>query len=286
MANATIMDNDDLDYTHVYAYANGQTGQAPLRSSTSRASYQNAAEIQAWAAGATGGLDESQQLLDAHSGAAFSSDGQWTGISQMPEYLTHSNSSDGSDVWNTIPSQQSHDSMFNGDSNGAHNTHNVQLGSDNSLSIAQGLGYGLPVNHDKDHYAMDLDFTMDRQTYPSPTEDDLAFPPFMNDQSCMSGDGSNALGTCHGWTAPMKVQEMHAGLQESNYISNGWTVNTASVDPSISSQSSHRPSTPLSLPQDHWDEAILGMHPPTVNGSQSIIPAVAQYPELQRSELV
>ena len=284
MTTTTEMNDGDMDSSQAYAYTNGLTGQLPVKCSNSRASYQNPAQIQAWAASAAGGLADAQQTLEVQNGAAFPSDGPWTSVSpQISGCLTHSSSSDGSDTWNSVPTQQSHGSMFNDHSNGVHDAHVGKSGNGTGLTMTQGLGYGLSADTDGNDYTMDFDYTLDPQPYPSPTEDDMFVPVPTNNQPCAPGDDPNVLNHCQGWSAQVNSQEMHTGLVENKYF-NGWT--TASVDPSVSSRSSHHSDTPLSSPQDHWDDTILGMPLPNAIESNSMVPPLVPFSDVQRFEWV
>lgn len=278
------MDNDNKEYSQAYNYANGLIGQQPMTCSNDRASYQSAAQIQAWADGAAGGLPDAQQTLDNQNGVTFPDDDSWTNVSpQMPGYLTHSNSSDGSDMWNSVPNQQTHGSVFNDGLHGTNHTRNFQPGDSTRLAVTHDLGYDLSANTSGDDFTMDYDFTMDCQPYPSPVEDDVTFSLPTTAQPCMLGDGPTAMEPYHGWSTSMNTQETHPGLQENDYPT-GWTA--ASADPSLSSQSSHHPGTPMSLPHDQWDETMLEMHPSVVNASQRMMPSVIPFTEAQRFESV
>ena len=282
MATTTTLDDTRLDYSRTSGYIHGQP---PVQGSERRLDYQNVAHIEAWAAGTAGDLEHARRPSDVQVDAFLSSESMWTDISpQVPSYVTHSNSSEGSDIWNAVTSQQANGSVFTDAPHGSVHSHKAHIGDDSRIHSTLGLGLEPAVKTNEDHYAMDFDHTINQPPYPSPTEDDMSFPLSLTDQHCITRDGNDATMICREWSSPTTFQEMRTGFQEDNNFTNGWT--SASVDYSVSSHSSHPTGTPVSLSQDLWDEAVLGTQPSVLSGPQSMMSALLPFSEVQRLELI
>ena len=266
-----------------YTYQNGVSIQDSVQCSNDRATYQNPAQIQAWAVNAGGGSLDEIQALDSQSRAIFSSDGWPCGAPQMHGYLEHTNSRDASHAWTAPPMQRSNGSMGNSHTTAMANAYTVQSGNVREHTIPQSLGFEITSSSAGDNCTVDFDYTLDSQSYPSPVEDDIAFAPPSHGQTFLAGDMRDAIDSCPNWPASPNPQEIHTGSIDDAY-SNGW--NEASVELSVSSSlSSHNPDTPMSLSQDLWEDTSLGTQPPLVPGSNHIMSIMEPFSDTQRFEL-
>ena len=197
----------------------------------------------------------------------------------MPVYMSHSNSSRFSDVSRPAPMHQANGSMFNENDLGHGGAPTVNGAS---LDVSRDYEFEVSMSTEGDQFAMDGDYSMAQQPYPSPIEEDMSFAVPNDGTACTPEDDPNAMNLGHGWTTSVDNQEFRTGLMNDSYQA-GWTE--VDMAPSASSsQSSQHPDTPLSMAQDFWIDDSLGMQPPLVPGQDMLLPPPEPYYDGQRFE--
>ena len=261
-----------MDGSFPYPYTAEVGDLATVNDLNAGPSYQSPARVEAWAAH-TSGVLVNQQMLDVPNSVPLSNDGTWsTGAVSMPGYLSHSNSSDGSDAVHSVPMLRSNGSIFN--THATDMTGLSESGSSSGFQNFQGLGVDMLPSHGGNP-TMDNAYPLDGRPYP---QDDIPISFSHNDQTLYSGDIGHTLDLSHGFLSEQDPGNVRSGSMDGVYYPG---LSGITVDSSVSSSlSSHNPSTPVSLSQEQWEESVSQPH--FVNGINQFSSSSFPYNDVQR----
>ena len=206
---------------HQPGYTYGQVAYNPMIGSNAGPPHQKTAQIQAWAVHASGSRPD-HPTMDFQNHLAFSNDEAWTGPDPHG-YLSHSNSSDGSDLVNSVPMERMDLNNFS------------QSGASSEFQSPDfdmlGKSHGTPF--------VDQAFHPDAQ--PFPCQENVSFPLSPSNQAMLQGDSHNGtFDPNQGYLLPSPNQSVTPDMSDGNYYP-GWNQDSAS------SLSSYVPDTPVSL---------------------------------------